>query len=113
MAAIEKGINPANFKFRAPTENVDGSPVTQSLTYAVYTYDENEQNPVRYLDLPPTLNQDVDGAYVVPIEDFPVGRTVIALTATDEDGEESAFSQTLGFRLTDGVAPNPPLLLAS
>ena len=113
MADIERGINPENFKFFAPTENVDGTPVTQNLTYAVYIYDENETNPTRFLDLPSTLNTDVDGAFIVPIEDFPVGRTVLALTATDEDGDESAFSQTLGFRISDGVAPNPPVLLAS
>lgn len=113
MADVEKGINPENFKFFAPVENVDGSPITQDLTYAVYTYDENEANPTRFLDLPPSLNTDVDGAFIAPISDFPVGRSVISLTATDEDGEESAFSNTLGFRITDGIAPNPPLLLAS
>lgn len=113
MADIEKGINPENFRFQAPTENVDGSPITQALTYSVYTYDELETNPTLFLQLPSTLNQDVDGLYVVPIEDFPVGRSVVALTATDEDGEESDFSNTLGFRITDGVAPNAPLLVAS
>lgn len=111
MADIEKGKNPANFKFQAPTQNVDGSPITQSLLYKVYRVDEDGLNPVEFLTLPASLNQDVDGNYIVQIENFPEGRSVIAMTATDEDGDESGLSNTLGFSIA--VAPRPPLLLAS
>ena len=111
MADIEKGKNPANFKFQAPTENVDGSPVDGPLTYTVYQTDEDGTNPQAVMQLPPSLNQDVDGNYIVPIENFVEGRWVIALTATDVQGDESGLSNTLGFSIA--VAPKAPLLLAS
>lgn len=111
MADIEKGKNPTNFKFQAPTKNVDGSPVSGPLTYIVYQTDEDGNNPIQYVALPPSLNQDVDGNYIVPIENFAEGRWVIALTATDSEGDESGLSNTLGFSIA--VAPLPPLLLAS
>ena len=109
MADIEKGKNPANFKFEAPTENVDGSPITQALTYRVYRKDDDAGEFADvFLALPSSLNQDVDGKYVVPIESFPEGRSVIALTATDEDGDESGYSNTVGFSIA--VAPRAPVL---
>lgn len=109
MADIEKGKNPQNFKFQAPTENVDGSPISGPLVYKVYRAD-NETDPlVEYLTLPSSLNQDVDGNYVVPVEDFSEGRHVIALTATDAEGDESGFSNTLGFSIA--VAPKAPTIL--
>ena len=113
MADIEKGLNPAEYSFQAPTENVDGSPVSGPLTYNVYRK-ELESDPFGdpYLTLPPGL-VEVDGRYTVQIDNFVPGRHVIALTATDIDLEESDFSNTLGFRITDGIAPQPPLLLAS
>ena len=111
MPDIEKGKNPANFKFQAPTLNVDGTPVVGSLLYTVYQTDEDGNSPTAYMQLPSSLNQDVDGSYIVPIENFAEGRWVIALTATDEQDDESGLSNTLGFSI--GVAPQPPLLLAS
>ncbi len=112
MADIEKGNNPADYSFQAPTENVDGTPVTGPLTYSVYrkSADGDSFGTIPYLALPPSL-VEVAGRYTVPIENFVEGRHIIALTATDADGDESAFSNTLGFSIN--VAPNPPLLLAS
>ena len=114
MADIEKGLNPADFVFRAPTQNVDGSPIDGTLTYTIYRLsDENDPASAQpYLVLPPSLNQRQDGAYVVQLPDFVAGRHVIALTASDLDGDESALSNTLGFTQTAvGVAPSPPAFL--
>ena len=72
---------------------------------------EDGTNPQAMMQLPPSLNQDVDGNYIVPIENFVEGRWVIALTATDVQGDESGLSNTLGFSIA--VAPKAPLLLAS
>ena len=113
MADIEKGLNPAEFKFWAPTQNVDGTPVDGPLTYKVYRFgDEADPGTAQeYITLPPDLNQDVDGAYIVPLPQFVAGRHVIALTASDIDGDESALSNTLGFTKTAvGVPPSPPVL---
>ena len=107
MADIEKGKNPQNFKFVAPTENVDGSPISSGLVYKVYR--EVGSDFEEFVTLPPSLNQDVDGNYIVPVENFPEGRSVIAMTATDGDGDESGFSNTVGFSIA--VAPKAPILL--
>lgn len=110
MADIDKGKNPANFKFQAPTENVDGSPVSAPLTYKVYRAANSVDPLEEFLVLPASLNQDVDGNYVVPIEDFSEGSHVIALTATDAEGDESGFSNTLGFSIA--VAPKAPVIIS-
>ena len=111
MADLERGLNPPSVFFRAPTENVDGTPVSGPLTYTVYRKAADVDvftDP--YLVLPPTL-QEVDGVYEAQLSDFPPGRHIIGLTATDVDLEESTMSLTMGFRITDGVPPNPPELL--
>lgn len=111
MADVEKGRNPANFSFQAPAENVDGSAISGPLLYKLYRKDSDAEAfpSIEYLALAPSLNPD--GTYTAPIENFVEGRHVIALTATDAEGDESAYSNTLGFSIN--VAPNPPLLLAS
>ena len=113
MADLERGANPPDFSFFAPTEDVDGGPVDGPLTYNVYRKgSDTEAFPATaYVQLPPTLVLE-NGAYVVPVEGFVDGRHIIALTAVDANDEESAFSQTLGFTISDGIPPNPPVLLA-
>ena len=114
MADIEKGNNPPELVFQAPTTNVDGSPIDGELTYTIYRLaDENDPSSAQeYLVLPPNLNQRQDGAYVLQFPGFVAGRHVIAMTATDIDGDESALSNTLGFtRTAVGVPPNPPAFL--
>jgi len=114
MADIEKGINPSDFSFTAPTANVDGSPIDGPLTYTVYRYgDENDPGSAQeYISLPPGLVPEASGDYVVQLPAFVAGRHVISLTATDIDGDESALSNTLGFTKTAvGVPPSPPVLL--
>lgn len=116
MADLEKGLNPPELVFQAPTTNEDGSPIVGDLSYMLYRADD-EASLVRdpanqYLTLPANLNQRADGAYVLQFPHFAPGRHVIALTAIDIDGDESRLSNTMGFeRSSPGVQPSPPVFL--
>jgi len=111
MADIEKGVNPTSFSWQAPTENVDGSPVNGPLNYNLYRSSTEVVNPDTDFFYVVVGTLQTEGVYSAPLDQFPEGRHVIALTAVDADGDESALSNTLGFRI--GIAPNPPLLLDS
>ena len=107
MADINKGKNPENFSFQAPTQNVDGSPVSGPLSYNLYRSDADLNDYQLFFVVVGTLQ--TDGSYLVPIENFPEGSHDIVLTAVDTEGDESAFSNSLGF--TIGVAPQAPVIL--
>lgn len=109
MADIEKGINPADFSWQAPTSNVDGSVINGPLNYNLYRSSTEVVNPDTDFFYVVVGTLQSDGRYTAPLTDFPEGRHVIALTAVDADGDESALSNTLGFRV--GIAPNAPTLL--
>ena len=112
MADIERGDNPKFLSWHAPTENVDGTPITGPLVYNLYRADNEDlisSMPSLHYSMPGTLQPE--GHYRAPLEQFAPGRHVIALTAVDADGDESAFSNTLGFTITVGVDPRPPVLL--
>jgi len=113
MADVEKGLNPADFVMQPPTQNVDGTAIDGDLTYKIYRLgDENDlSTAIEYLTLPPSLNQEADGTYIIQLPQFVAGRHVIAMTASDIDGDESALSNTLGFtRTAVGVPPEAPSL---
>lgn len=111
MASVEIGINPSAFTFEAPTENTDGSAVKGPLSYNVYRSDTEVIDIANgaFFVLVASLNPD--GTYTAPLDLFPEGRTVFALTATDIEGDESDLSNTMGFSITDGIAPKAPVLL--
>lgn len=107
MADIEKGKNPENLGWRAPTENIDGSPISGPLSYNLYRRDPGATDYEFFFVIVGDLQPD--GSYVAPISDFPEGSHEIVLTAVDVEGDESAFSNSVGF--TIGVAPKAPVLL--
>ena len=107
MAAIEKGKNPANLRWQPPTQNVDGSPVSGPLSYNLYRKDPGDLAYSFFFVVVGDLQQD--GTYVAPIENFPEGSHEIVLTAVDTEGDESGYSNSVGF--TIGIAPQPPVLL--
>ena len=112
MADLDWGVNPTqNLKWRAPTENVDGTPVKGPLTYNLYRADTVaafvKSPDTFFLTIPGQLN--TDGFYEAPLPDFPEGDHVVALTAVDTDGDESALSNTVGFRI--GIAPKAPVIV--
>jgi len=107
MADIEKGKNPDNLRWQAPTENIDGSPISGPLSYNLYRKDPSEQDYSFFFVIVGALQ--ADGTYEAPLENFPEGSHEIVLTAVDAEGDESAYSNSVGF--TIGVAPNAPVLL--
>jgi hypothetical protein len=114
LADVEKGLNPEDFGWAAPTKNVDGSDITSLLNYNVYRADDEASLSTAlgpFYTVVGTLQ--TDGTYRAPLDQFPGGRHVIALTAVDAEGDESSFSNTLGFEVSEvGVPPSPPVLSA-
>lgn len=110
MADIEKGENPPNFEWTAPTTNVDGSAINGPLNYRMYRREDDDPMTAEdlFFEVVGTLQEG--GVYQAPFPSMPDGRNVIALTAVDADGDESAFSNTLGFEIVK--RPNAPTLLA-
>ena len=96
----------------APTENTDGSPITQALTYTLYIDIAGVLTPT--ISFPGTLNPD--GTYGFPLGDvgaFEDDRTyTLALTATDADGDESDFSNSIEIRVAGSQVPNAPAALS-
>ena len=48
MADIEKGKNPENLRWQAPTENVDGSAISGPLSYNLYRRSPGETEYQQY-----------------------------------------------------------------
>lgn len=109
MADLERGENPGVLRWEAPTVNVDGSPINGPLSYNLYrSADESIDSGDLFYVVVGELQPD--GSYEAPLNQMPEGRSVVALTAVDADGDESAFSNTMGF--TVRIIPNPPVLVA-
>lgn len=107
MADIEKGKNPENLRWQAPTQNVDGSAISGPLNYNLYRKDPADTDYEFYFVIVGTLQ--ADGTYQAPLDGFVEGSHEIVLTAVDAEGDESAYSNSVGF--TIGVAPEAPILL--
>ncbi|MHC5059404.1 MAG: hypothetical protein ACYTKD_32530 [Planctomycetota bacterium] len=107
MADLDKGKNPADLRWAPPTSNVDGSAISGPLSYNLYRKDPSDTDYVLFFVIVGELQ--TDGTYVAPIANFPEGSHEIVLTAVDSEGDESAYSNSVGFRI--GVAPNPPVIL--
>lgn len=103
---IDKGKNPSNINWEAPTENVDGSAISGPLNYNLYRKAPEEIDYEFYFVVVGSLQED--GTYVAPLSDFPEGSHEVVLTAVDSEGDESGYSNSIGF--TIGVAPRPPVL---
>ncbi|MGD9676507.1 MAG: hypothetical protein AB7V19_07480 [Candidatus Bipolaricaulia bacterium] len=95
----------------APTQNVDGTPLTDLAGYRIYygktsgLYDGNLEVPVSSATSSPvslTLESELDDFWY------------FAMTAYDTDGNESAYSNEVGKRLQvvviDNRPPAPPVL---
>lgn len=87
----ENGETRTKLSWLAPTQNTDGSDITQALTYNLYV-DGNQVS-----SFPGTLNPN--GRYEYPLADVAAlsdrGSYSLYLTAVNEDGAESDASNTI------------------
>ena len=101
-------INPQNFRWRAPTQNVDGTPITSPLDYELGQLVGGEMQPMVVIigELQP------DGLYEAPVSDmsFEEGEHTVALRAINVDRPESVsdWSNQVTFIISDEV-PEAPL----
>ena len=90
-----------------PTQNVDGTPLTDLAGYTVYYGTESAQYPTDFVVDNPTQTSTV-----FTVLNLPSGAIVyVAMTASDDDGNESAYSNEVAFGPfleTDTSVPNIP-----
>ncbi len=103
-----------DLEWTPPTQNVDGSPLTDLAGYVVY-WRQDEPTFTNSTGQWPNLDLDAsDVAYdvsVTVIGDYGDTVTVTyAVTAVDEQGNESAYSNEVSraFLIVDDVFPMPP-----
>ena len=89
------------FKWNAPTERTDGSPIDGPLTYNLYI------GGVQLVTFPGSLNPD--GSYEFKRE-FSHGEYVATITALDDGGLESEHSNSVNFTVQS--APKAPTSLS-
>lgn len=87
IAAVSVEMLDRMLRWVAPTQNVDGSPLTDLAGYVVYWGTQSGNY---------TGSHRIDSASVTEWEiDLPPGRYFFALTAVDADGMESGYSNEL------------------
>lgn len=102
-------------EWRAPTQNTDGSPLTDLESYRIYYGSASrEYDTDNFIPVPSDLTELTTGAVVVP-NPGPGGGEVqmyFAMTALDEEGNESAYSNEVlkTIVIPDTLPPNPPTL---
>lgn len=96
-------INPKNLSWTAPTENTDGSPIENALSYRLVV------NGTDFADFPGSLN--ADGRFEQPIAmlGLPEGRHTLHLKAFYVEDPDSISDPSNGVEIFLGVLkPNPP-----
>ena len=105
-------VNPTELSWRAPTTNVDGTPIQYELNYELGIQDTDGVIQPNVLIVG---NLREDDMYVAPIADmdFALGSHTIALRsmAVDEPNRVSEWSETVQFFISQAI-PKPPLGLA-
>ena len=85
MTMIAVNVNAVlNLSWVAPTENVDGTPLTDLAGYRIYYGDDSQSYPNA---------TDINDANATNFAlTLPSGSYYVAMTALDVDGNESAYS---------------------
>lgn len=107
MAAEVSGS--AALRWVPPTQNVDGSPLTDLAGYNIYFGTESR---VYGTPLPVTDAGATSTTFTVPLSDENTVELYFAMTALDEDGNESAYSnevlKMLDIMIIDNLPPSEP-----
>ncbi len=96
----------------APTQNVDGSPLTDLAAYRIYIGTAPGAYATTFDILDPTATQAVDVPFSLPgVQDG--DQVFVAMTALDDDGNESVFSNEVlkTVSVVDDIAPNAPAII--
>lgn len=95
----------------APTENVDGTPLTDLAGFKIY-WGEQTRNYTQSMDVDDS--GAVSETFSFPLDSENQLNWFIAMTALDEDGNESAYSneilKVVTVTITDNRPPKPPVL---
>jgi hypothetical protein len=104
-------FNPQTLSWRAPTENVDGTPIDYELNYEL-GFDLPDGSTQVMVTLPEALNPE--GLFEAPINamDFDNGEWTIRVRALSEEHEGRISAWSNGITFAIGAQPNPPLLEA-
>lgn len=115
--AISNSANAAQINgpinWQAPTQNVDGSPLTDLDGYRMY-FGLASRNYTDSVPIPDETQTSISNVTVaLPFPGLGEHTVFVAMTAYDAEGNESAYSNEVTFRvlIVDGVAPNAPVLL--
>lgn len=112
LESDEASAAETTLNWQAPTQNVDGSPLTDLAGYLVYFGSSSRSylGNVAIQD-PAATSATVSFAadWLVPGEN----RIFIAMTALDDDGNESPYSNEISrlVTVTDDVAPGSPIII--
>lgn len=109
--AAESISGTTTLRWQAPTQNVDGSPLTDLAGYRIY-YGLESRNYTGMIDT-------VDGSatnwsFSIPVSDVSQIQWYFAMTALNADGDESAYSnevlKTLTITVVNNAPPDAPFL---
>ncbi len=108
-------------EWQAPTQNVDGTPLTDLAGYNVYaTFVAGDYSGVSPLNIADSTIEEhtitslsTEVTIPNPGPDGGVVPVYVVMTAYDDDGNESAFSNEVGFDVTfpDTVEPGEPVVI--
>lgn len=98
-------------RWQAPTQNVDGTPLEDLCCYKIY-WGEQSRNYTQELDVPDGTS--TNRSFSFPLNSEGQTNWYFAMTALDDDGNESAYSNEIlkivTVTVTDNRPPAPPVL---
>lgn len=100
-----------SINWQAPTENIDGTPLTDLAAFKVYIGTES-RNYTQTISINDPSRTSATATITLPVN--PGENTFyIAMTAIDDDGNESGYSNeiTRVISAVDDIAPMPPVII--
>ncbi len=109
--ATVEGVGSLHLEYEPPTENVDGSELLDLAGYKYYWGPQSRQ----YIDSFAITDETItEGDFQITLTAL-VTEYYVALTALDEDGNESGYSnevlKTVTVNVNDNIPPAAPVLI--